>query len=446
MQTGAGRNARRDLPSDQVTLVKSQPTSGPFTRRRFLIGAGGVAAAGVAAGVVLSGGQSRARSGVGRDGATGAAAPVPRVELPSAPIGLPERQYAWEATERRDQFGNAVAPRYDRLLFFDVRGTPGPNSARLLEASLRDLEHSYPWGPGGLLFVTGWGHDYFTDVLRTDSPIPPARALSEFEAPTIDRYHLCLHLASDHQQRLLTVERSLRRKLAPALIWRQTRTGFVGAGLPAANQKVGGIPAGRPVPKSAPLYMGFKSNLKKNQASEDAITIPDGRFAQGTTMQVSYMTLSLQSWYQNLTYAERVARMYSPQTTVEDVKRFTTDAESNPNEFNQAVTRYGVVGHSQTSARARRHGKPVILRRDFDTADGGQAGLHFVCLQRDIADFVSTRTAMNAANAQLKNPAITDTVNNGINEFIFVLNRGNYIVPSRAERSFPLLAGRDSSL
>jgi hypothetical protein len=52
---------------------------------------------------------------------------------------------------------------------------------------------------------------------------------------------------------------------------------------------------------------------------------------------------------------------------------------------------------------------------------------------------VATRTAMNATSAQLRNPSITDTVNNGINEFIFVLNRGNYIVPPRAARSFPLL-------
>ena len=49
---------------------------------------------------------------------------------------------------------------------------------------------------------------------------------------------------------------------------------------------------------------------------------------------------------------------------------------------------------------------------------------------------------MNASSAQLQNPAITDTVNNGINEFIFVLKRGNYIIPPRRSRSFPLVEGR----
>jgi hypothetical protein len=34
----------------------------------------------------------------------------------------------------------------------------------------------------------------------------------------------------------------------------------------------------------------------------------------------------------------------------------------------------------------------------------------------------------------------------GINEFIFVTKRGNYLLPARAERSFPLLPGRAAAL
>ncbi len=49
---------------------------------------------------------------------------------------------------------------------------------------------------------------------------------------------------------------------------------------------------------------------------------------------------------------------------------------------------------------------------------------------------------MNAASAPLQSPGITDTVNNGINEFIFVLKRANYILPPRAQRSFPGLPAR----
>jgi hypothetical protein len=410
-----------------------------LTRRRFLAGAVAAAAAGT-------------EVGLGFEQAVEASArTVPPVELGAQPSGLPLRQHAWEATLARDAVGNPVAPRYDRLLFFDVNGRPTKAHALILEAALRTLERTYQWGPSGLLFTAGWGPGYFKRSLRIASPIPPARALSDFELPAIDDYDLCLHLASDDERRLASVEQALvdgavldgangTLDISSALTWRETRTGFAGSGLPARNQNVGGIPPGSPVAKTSPLFMGFKSALVKNQASEDSVTISGGPFANGTTMSVSYMRLRLDSWYQNLDERERVARMYAPQVTPEQVDHFTTDAAGDPKLLGEAISRYGVVGHAQTSATARRSGKPLILRRDFDTTDGGQAGLHFVSIQRTIADFVKTRTAMNAASAQLQNPSIGDTVNNGINEFIFVLKRANYILPPRSQRSFPLLA------
>jgi hypothetical protein len=419
-----------------------------LSRRRLLLGAGAAAGVGAAAGAGVG---IRAALGGGQAGA----ASVPDVPLGAQPAGLPARQHAWDAYLAADPQGNPVSPKFDRLLFFDVNGDPSPAYARLLEAALRTLERNYRWRPSGLLFTAAWGPGYFRDVLGVSSPVPPATALSDFEQPIIDDYHLCLHLASDDESQLTAIEAALTRgtplpaaatggqlDISSVLSLRQSRTGFVGSGLPAGHQDVNGIPGGQPVPKGAPLFMGFKSALRRNQASEDDVTIPDGPFAGGTTMHVSYMRLRLDTWYGQLSQQERVARMYAPQVTPEQVNEFTTDAESDPNLLGQAISRYGVIGHAQTSARARRNNSPIILRRDFDTTDGGLAGLHFVSLQRTIADFVTTRTAMNATSAQLQNPSITDTVNNGINEFIFVLQRGNYVVPTRRERSFPLLASR----
>jgi hypothetical protein len=414
------------------------------SRRRFLLGA---AAATVAGGATVAAGADLHDHG---DGGS-----VPSVPLGTQPARLPERQHAWESTMTTDSDGNPVAPRHGRLLLFDVRGRATPARAKVLEAALRTLERRFPWGPSGLLFTVGWGPSYFRRVLRVPSPIPPATALSDFEQPALDDYHLCLHLACDDERRLADVEASLVRgaalpgttgplDLSSALRWHETRTGFVGAGLPAAHQRVGGIPSGTPVSPRAPLFMGFTSNRRRNQASEDAVTISSGPFAGGTTMHVSYMRLRLDSWYDELDTRERVARMYAPQVTPQEAGRFTTDAASDPNLMAQAISRYGVIGHAQASARARRNGRPLILRRDFNTVDGGQAGLHFVALQRTIEDFVITRQAMNASRAQLQNPAITDIVNNGINEFIFVLKRANYVLPVRAQRSFPLLPGWSS--
>jgi hypothetical protein len=103
------------------------------------------------------------------------------------------------------------------------------------------------------------------------------------------------------------------------------------------------------------------------------------------------------------------------------------------------------LGVPRERHRARRARPGTAVNEDRHTRsgrradDGGQVGLHFFSLQRTIADFVTTRAAMNATSAQLQNPVITDTVNNGINSFIFVLKRGNYLVPARAQPSFPLV-------
>ena len=396
-------------------------------RRRFLVKA---AAAGLALGGSGLGFGRRPR----------------RVVLPPVRDGLPARQHAWDAWLARDAHGNPIAPRYQRLLFFDLTGEPTVADVRRLEAALRRLEHRYAWSAAGLLSTAGWGPGYFTRTLGIRSPIERPHALSAFELPSLDDYDLCLHLAGDEESRLAAAGRELIAAVDGALRWRQTRTGFVGARLPAAHQHVGGIPKGAPVPADAPLYMGFKSGYRRNQASEDAITIRRGPLAGGTTMHVSRMRLRLDDWYGLLDERERVARMFAPQVSRAQVDRFTTDAPSRPDRLDQAAQRYGVVGHAQASARARRNGRPRILRRDFDSADGGEAGLHFVSLQRTIADFVATRTAMNAAHSSYINPAITDTVNNGINEFIFVTHRGNYLVPPRAQRSFPLLPGREAAL
>lgn len=417
-----------------------------LTRRRLLQGAAasvGAAAAGFGIDSAVSGSHAGTAS-----------APVP---LGAQPPGLPGAQHAWVETLARDSDGNPVAPRFARLLFFDLAGRPTPAGARALEASLRTLERTFPWGPGGLLFALGWGAPYFEHALGRSSPVAHARALSSFELPVPDGYDACLHLACDDQARLEAVEAALVHgqplpgadgplSLEGVLRRRETRTGFVGSGLPAAHQDVDGIPPGDPVPRQAPLFMGFRSGLLKNQASEQRVTITAGAFAGGTTMQVSYMRLSLSSWYGQLDESERVGLMYAPQVTPAQAARFTTDAPGDPAQIEEAISRYGMVGHAQSSARARRDGMPLIIRRDFDTVDGGQAGVHFVSLQASIEDFVRTREAMNASYAQLQNPGITDTVNNGINSFIFVLRRGNYMLPPRAERSFPLLPGRAAAL
>jgi hypothetical protein len=401
------------------------------SRRRLLGWAAG--AAGAAGALTLPG---RARAA--------------RIDLPAAPLGLPVAQHAWNATLATDHLGNPLAPRHQRLILLDVAGVPNRAAARRLEAVLRTLERRFDWSPTGLLFCLGWSPGYFQTRLGAPTPVPMAIPLAPDETPIIDTFDACLHLAADDAERLAAVEAALfsgghlpgvdgALDLRSVLHRRQTRIGFVGAGLPADHQRVAGIPSGAPVSPQAPLFMGYASNRRRNQASEPAVTIDRGPFAGGTTMHVSAIELVLAGWYRGLSARGRAARMFAPQLSAEAVGRLTTDAPSDPGLVDQAARRYGMVGHAQAAAVARRGGRPVILRRDFNTVDGGRAGLHFVALQRTIDDFIATRAAVNAPWAQAADPRITQTDHNGINAFMTVRRRGNYIVPTRRDRSFPLL-------
>ncbi len=401
-----------------------------LNRRRFLQGAG------LTVGGLLLGGPStliRAQEGP---------------ELGPA-LDRPERQHAWNDFLTVDAHGNPVMPKFHRLLMFDIEGEANPTAVRRLEAQLRDWERRYDLSPEGLLFVLGWGPKYFNERLDRTPPVPAPRALSSFETPGFDAYDACLHMASDDEMRLNQLEAELQEgdvQLKESLARQETRTGFVGEGLPAARQDVPGIPSGCPVSQNSPLYMGFKSGFAKNQATEDDVTIQDGPLAGGTTMQVSWLRLRLDGWYELLDQEGRVDRMFAPQLSDDDIESLTDEAPTFADRITGTAREQGVVGHLQAAARARRNGRPIILRRDFNTTDNGTAGLHFVSLQRSIEDFVQTRQAMNASDMIFENPSIKPRVNNGIKESIFVLRRANYLVPPRSQRAFPLLPSREDAL
>jgi hypothetical protein len=416
-----------------------------LSRRRFVAAASALAAGGMAVGTGVSSAFASSRPKM--------------VPLGNQPHGLPTRQHAWGDYVAKDAYGNGTAPTFDRLLFFDVRGTPTPAHARLLESRLRTLERHFHWSHTGLLFTVSWGPSYFR-MLGVSSPIPAATKLSSFEHPEIDNFDVCIHLASDDEKRLEQIEAALVRghklpgvkdslSLKSALTWRETRTGFTGVGIPARRQGVRGIPSGGPVPSASPLFMGFKSGMRKNQASEDSVTIQSGPFANGTTMHVSYMRETLADWYRKLSEQDRRSLMFSPETDAAGEQRIIedkTDASADTKQTAEAIKSYGMVGHSQATAQARKHGSPLIIRRDFNTVDDDYAGLHFVSVHRTIQDFVVTRNAMNASGAHNINKKVTATKNNGINAFIKVRRRANYVMPSRPDRSFPLLPGRAAVL
>jgi hypothetical protein len=392
------------------------------TRRRLLIAGAGAATAGMLA---ACGGSS--------------STPVPRVR--ALPAGRPDWQFAWDNSLRSDGFGNRTAPKHHRLVHLQLTGPPTVAAAARLEDGLRAIEESTPSGPRGLLLLVGWGPSWF-NLLDQPSPVPEPTALTADEAPDLDRFVGCVHLASDSEQLLETAETQLRRAIRSPFAVADRRTGFTAAGIPRRlSGTVNGIPAGQPR-KTAPLFMGFSSGFARNQAREEDIVIADGAWAGAATMHVSVLSLALATWYGSLDERQRAARMFAPEIKLEQVLA-PRDGIDPPTDVVAAAKRHGLVGHAQSMAALRRNGRPRILRRDFNGLDGKQPLVHFVALQRSIEDFVLTRQAMAATAAVAADKRVTPHINNGINEWTTTRSRANYIVPPRTRRTCPGLSGWD---
>jgi hypothetical protein len=174
------------------------------------------------------------------------------------------------------------------------------------------------------------------------------------------------------------------------------------------------------------------------------VTIEKGPFSGGTTQHVSKIRLHLDQWYEQDSRDQRVAKMFCPAHAAEDRVEGVGDnlgtdsamGEECTENVTQHAREQGMVGHSQKSATARENDSPVILRRDFDSTDGGEAGLHFLALQRTIGDFVNTREAMNGTDVA-EGSSVGQRVNNGILQYMTVERRGNFLLPPRSHRALP---------
>ncbi|WP_049972342.1 DUF7405 family protein [Haladaptatus cibarius] len=384
---------------------------------------------------------------------------MPDVEQgPDDLSSLPERQHAWNQFLATDDHDNDVAPRHQVLLFLNYaggdNGTPSQSERETVESAFKNLERAYKRSHDGLLFSVGYSPSYFARFGAEDV-LPKPKALASFEDPKLDEQDAVVHLASDHAELVLAVEEALLGNrdelngvsvtgLADVFEKANRRTGFVGDGLPAEHQDVNGIPDSEPVPEDSPLYMGFKSGFRKNQANEDSVTIQDGPFAGGTTQHVSNISLHLDQWYEQDSRDQRVAKMFCPvhaeEGRVEGAGDNLGDSSGMGDDcigqVEEHARKRGMVGHSQKSASARKDDSPLILRRDFDSTDGGKAGLHFVAVQRSISDFEETREAMNGDDLA-ENSSVGQRVNNGILQYMTVERRGNFLVPPRSRRSLP---------
>ncbi|MFB6117734.1 hypothetical protein [Halosegnis sp.] len=375
-------------------------------------------------------------------------AEAPTADLPPNPLAaeLPTSQHAWNDRLHTDAHGNHVPPRHYRILLLELEADISKESAATVERAMRTLEAAYDYRPSGLLHALAWGSGYFErlDALEA-SPIRHPKVLSRVDTPDLLAFDAALVLASDIPSHLAAVDSAMFRsrtdlggdpvndRLGDVFRVAERRTGFLGEGLPAAHADAEGVPDS--LPESAPNFSGFGTGRRETQATEERVTIRDGPWAGGTTMHLSQLQLSLDSWWERPA-SEQVAQLFGPDFEPSEIDMDPSLPFSDKVEEHAAEE--GVVGHFEKAARARdENGEPRLLRRDFDSADGGHAGTEFLSFQRELQDFERVRDAMNGWWLRDESSQITDRTNNGILEFITVRSRANFYVPPRDERAFP---------
>jgi hypothetical protein len=381
----------------------------------------------------------------------------------------PEHQHDWGQYLVTDMGGNVVFPRHQVFVFLDYLGDGPPTDAERerVETAFRTLERAFQWGTGGdptavlnsgLLFTIGYAPSYFE---RFDAGAPAgvdlptaARTLRDLDddPAKADPYDAVLHLASDHAEVVIGAEEALfggidrvngvavEGSLADVFERAERRPGFVGRGLP--HEEID-----ERIPEQSPISMGFKSAFRDTLPSESAMTLPEGPFAGSTLQHVSRLEIDVDAWY-DVDHADRVELMFSPEHTEEEVGEVGDSlpkGESGMTEETAEATcpharERGRVGHGQKLARARDDDfEAVILRRgDFNGTDGATTTLNFGSIQRDMADFVRTRRAMDDLGFEEdEEPPEIDEAENGILGFTEVTNRANFLMPPRALRSLP---------
>ncbi|MFB6193611.1 MAG: Tat pathway signal protein [Halobaculum sp.] len=386
--------------------------------------------------------------------------PIPTGDGPDA---NPDRQHAWNEFVRRDDDGNTLLPRHQVLLYCNLpgEGPPSTETRETVRAALDDLDRAFAWSHEGLLHSVGYSPAYFDRfeaALPESIDLPRPEPLSAFETPTFDEQDLLVHLASDRPDALLQAEEALRgnretangttvQPITEAVEVDDRRTGFVGAGLPRERAEgLEGVPDDNPVPERSPLFMGFTAGFAGNQASESSVTIRRGPFAGGTTKSVGNWRQRLADWYEEQSFEERVMELFSPQHAERDLVEGVGENLGSDSGIDQflddlpaVAEQFGRIGHAQKAARANRdeEGNVRLLRRHFESTDGDVASLHFPSLQRGITAFEEVRKAMNGTDVTDATPAVRQRVNNGILEYIFVRNRGYFLVPPRSLRALP---------
>lgn len=466
-----------DQPSDRQSLRQGGLTR--ISRRRLLQATGGALAAGAGAAALYK-------------GLALIAPPARRVVGPPRG-GYPGGQYqiADYGVRVRPDPASAVdviiPPVWNLVITATLTQAPGRREQQRLEAALQAVESAYPYAPTGVFALVAYGLPYFHTYVHqnlfathlprmADDGVTPVlldaiRFPSDPPTTVLETNDIVFHLRSDALGNLHDVQRALfghsgalagqpapAADIADLFHITSVRTGFVGAGLPRQMAERAALKVAVQIPPASPLFMGFTSTQQSGEAKEVAVSFdgkrdpllqplttarPGDYFASGIALHVSHLIEDLDAWYA-LSYDERVARMFHL-NAVATPGRITIETHwLNPNTTEIDAQQHRVIGHNEAVQLGSRsaEGQALQLRVDFNTMDAmdGDApasGLHFLAFTPGSRIFHQSRQGMDATDIAQRHSIPSHA--NGINDFLHVTRRQNFLAPPRAHRAFPLI-------
>ncbi len=380
-----------------------------------------------------------------------------------------------------------IPPVWNLVITATLTHAPGRREQHRLEAALQAVEAAYPYTPAGVFTLVAYGLPYFRAYVHpelfatylprmADDGVTPVlldaiRFPSDPPSALLETNDIVFHLRSDALDNLHDVQRALfghsgtlagqpapAADIADLVHITSVRTGFVGAGLPRQMAAHAALNVAAQIPPASPLFMGFTSTQQGGEAKEVAVSFdgkrdpllqplttarPGDYFAGGSTLHVSHLFEDLDAWYA-LSYDERVARMFHL-NAVTTPGRITIETHwLNPNTTDIDAQQNQVIGHNEAVQLGSRspEGQALQLRVDFNTMDAldGDApapGLHFLAFTPGSRIFHDSRQGMDATVIAQRHGIPSHA--NGINAFLRVTRRQNFLAPPRAHRAFPLI-------
>jgi hypothetical protein len=309
---------------------------------------------------------------------------------------------------------------------------------------------------------------------------------SDPEATILEENDVAVLLRSDHLDVLDHAHSRLFDDLLGVFDVTSVRKGFVGGGfgvgpsLPKRMAMAAALPGADLIPEAAELFLGFTSTQRHalgpgriaNLETLGYAELRGAYFVGATHMHLSHLHENVDAWYRNFDRRERLAATFRPGLRVSPGRRTVRQAPEDVQsiqELRRAHERHGRIGHAgalQSASRldrdvvgsdgvVYRKGTPVPQRADFNTldnpfawtsapardgfAEAPVAGLHFVAFNPTSDDFRRVRLAMDGVLPDGTRLQLDQrSRGQGLNAVLRTTHRQNFLVPSRAHRSFPL--------